>query len=335
MLPPESFHTTPIPGDKISVLNSNDIKKLGPKLPQLHLRMDDSMAFTESYKVILEQILGNHNPQSEKEKEKEREILNQIMVEFFKFDIQKAIPINLELNNETDIKILMSENYLALRLEYANLSFEEAWSKIRNIIIRESQNNEDRHETKKVKPARIVKGNRGGHNKKADKKEVLLKPLDIIDRNLARSGRIGLPMIFMMTPDLKNEERLFLPSASSLNAVMYGTLNFYSFFRHFHCLYERLIKARTLGVKEFEDELAKKPGLKEKFEKLSEAKKEELKTERYRKVYLIGLNSILNGDIDAAHYEDFCKQCLGPQGYLMFSLDKLVNSVLYKSNNRS
>ena len=43
MLPPEHFHTTPISGDAIAALTSAEIKRYGPKLPQLHLRFDDSV----------------------------------------------------------------------------------------------------------------------------------------------------------------------------------------------------------------------------------------------------------------------------------------------------
>ena len=97
------------------------------------------------------------------------------------------------------------------------------------------------------------------------------------------------------------EDSIFLPTGTEGNSeIMYGTANFYSFFRHFHCLYERLIKARALAGKELEAELEKKSELLSKYSDLIAKKKEELKGERYEQIYLKGLYSLLGSNIDAA-----------------------------------
>ena len=326
MLPPEHFHTTPISGDAIAALTSAEIKRYGPKLPQLHLRFDDSVAFMETYKFIAEQILIGHNTQSEKNKEKA--LLDTIMCQFFKFDVNSVTLDNSEDPSELDIKIFMNDNYLKNRLELSEKNFTDSWGEISKIISQEIQNSDDKHENKKVKVARPPKGTRGGHNKKADKKDVPIRPLDIIDRGLANDGHNGPAMLFFISDDIVKDDKIFLPSASDFNSVMYATVNFYSFFRHFHCLYERLIKARVLADKGLEEELERKPELKVKYDSLTEEKKAELKAERYEQMYVKGLNSLLNGNIDTARYEEFCQHCLGKQAYLLFSIDKLINSVL-------
>jgi histone deacetylase complex regulatory component SIN3 len=184
------------------------------------------------------------------------------------------------------------------------------------------------HELKKTKVNRLAKGARGGHNKKMDRKENVVRGLDIVDRGLVHSEHNGPPMEFHIDKG-KRENMHFLPSSAELNAVMYGTVNFYSFFRHFHCLYERLIKARVLATKGLEEVIEGKIELRNKYANLTEEKKKELQDEQYEEIYIRGLNALIHGNIDTAKYEDFCRHCLGPQAYLMFSLDKLINSVLF------
>lgn len=324
MLPPEHFHTTPIPGDAIAALSSDEAVKLGPKLPQLHLRLDNNQAFTDAYKMIVEQIVTGGGTQSEKEKE--RSMVDKIMQEFFKFDVKKVTFNKPEAFTENDVKVFMNENFLQQRLELANMTFGDAWTTIKSRSMQDVQNNEG-YENKKSKANRPPKGTRGGHNKKIDKKDNVGRVLGITDRVLSHSGHTGPLMEFFMKDNIPKAERQFLPVPSELNAVMYGSANFYSFFRHFHCLYERIIKARALAGKGLEEELERRPELQSKYLSLSDEKKQQLQVERYEEIYLKGLRSLLYNAVDAAKYEDFCRHCLGSQGYLMFSTDKLIGYV--------
>jgi len=324
MLPPEYFHTTPIPGDAIAALSSDEAIKLGPKLPQLHLRLDNTLAFTDAYRMIVEQIIGGSGTQSEKEKE--RSMVDKIMQEFFKFDVKKVTFSKPEAFTENDIKVFMNDNFLEQRLELSDMTFIDAWKTIKSRSMQDIQNNEG-YENKKAKANRPPKGTRGGHNKKVDKKDNVGRVSGINDRTLSHSGHTGPLMEFFTEDNIPKAERQLLPVLSELNAVMYGSVNFYSFFRHFHCLYERVIKARALVAKGLEEELERRPELQSKYSGLTEERKQLLQSERYEEIYLKGLRSLLHNTIDAAKYEDFCKHCLGSQGYLMFSIDKLINSV--------
>lgn len=326
MLPPEQFHTVPIPGDAIAALTSEEATKLGPKLPQLHLRLDDAEAFTDAYKLIVDQILSGCTTQSEKDKAKL--ILDKIMIEFFKFDAKKVNIDKPEPFNENDMKLFMNDGFLQQRLELSNMTFADAWKVIKNQNMQDIQSNEG-NENKKAKVNRPPKGTRGGHNKKIDKKDNIARTLGISDRGLIHSNHTGAPMAFLLEDKMPKAERKFLPTASELNAVMYGSVNFYSFFRHFHCLYERIIKARALAGKGLEEELERRPELQAKYSSLPVQTKDQLQSERYDQVYLKGLQSLLQNTIDVAKYEDFCRHCLGSQGYLMFSIDKLINSVYF------
>eukprot|EP00826_Nyctotherus_ovalis_P063857 TRINITY_DN9363_c0_g5_i2.p1 TRINITY_DN9363_c0_g5~~TRINITY_DN9363_c0_g5_i2.p1 ORF type:complete len:514 (+),score=148.58 TRINITY_DN9363_c0_g5_i2:1419-2960(+) len=324
MLPPEHFHTMAIAGDGIAALSSDEVIRLGPKLPQLHLRFDNGQAFKEAYRFIVEQIVAGSNTQAEKEKA--RGIVDKIMQEFFKFDTRKVALSKSEFFTENDMKLFMSENFLQQRLELTNMNFNDAWEAMKSRNMQDSQSN-DGHESKKPKVNRPPKGTRGGHNKKVDKKDTVARALGISDRGLTHLGYTGPPMEFFMEDNIPKEERQFLPVPSELNAVMYGSVNFYSFFRHFHCLYERIIKARALAGKGLEEELERRPELLAIYRALTEEKKLLLQVERYEEIYVKGLKSLLYGAIDIAKYEDFCRHCLGSQGYLMFSIDKLINSV--------
>ena len=134
-------------------------------------------------------------------------------------------------------------------------------------------------------------------------------------------------MEFNISDESKENTELFLPKSTNENMVLYGTVNFYSFFRNFHCLYERIIKAMNLAERGLEEQLERNPKLQTAYKVLSNEKKESLINERYEQIFIRGLRSALRGDIDSTRYEDFCRYLLGSQSYLMFSIDKLVNSV--------
>jgi len=317
-LAPEHFHTIPMEGDEIAMMSAEEVKKYGSKLPQLQLRFDEPKAFVDTYKIILEFILMNSNTQHEKDKQ--REVLDKIMIEFFKFDVKKVVLNTSEPFTENEIKALTSEAFFTTRLEHTDLPFDTLWQQFQENM-EDINNDEKTHELKKIKGNRSSKSARGGHNKKVDKNAV--RRLDIIERGLVNPGHKGPAMHFYIEDKVSKDNARFLPSSVGLNAVMYGTQEFYSFFRHFHCLYERLIKARVLGKRGVEEELERRENL-----QLQDEKNAILERSQYEEVYLRCLKSLLHGTIDTAKYEDFCRHCLGPQAYLMFSIDKLIHTVI-------
>jgi len=334
MLQPDEFHVKPISGDIIGNMNSTDVKKYAEKMPQYQLRFDKKDAFIEAYKIIIDQIMSAHGIQIDKDKT--RLMLDKLIEDFLKFDTQSIPTEEGEALSEEEIKLIMSEGFLQKRLENSELPFSEAWEKIKSANAQET--GEDKNaDIKKPKTSRPVKAARGGHNKKADKKEAAGKIISSLERGLIENSSYAGPQIELFKEKSnKLEDAMFLPKpVKNESEILYGTASFYSFFRHFHCLYERLIKARELAENGLDSELEKKPEIQGKFKEILAKKKAELISERYEQIYLKGLYSLLRNNIDTTKYEDFCRQILGTQAYLLFSIDKLINSVFFhclKSN---
>ncbi len=343
MLVPEPFHTIPVEHDDVAKLGpaysplynlatNREVKKYASKLPQFQLLFDRRNAFDEAYRLVLDQIVSSHTAQPDQDHTKA--FFTRLMEDFFCCDCAHIDSAEGEGFTEDDIRVAMSENFLTKRLEHGEMALAETWGKVREEVAgADAKGGEESKsaDAKKAKPVRLPKTTRGGHNKKMDKKgDNNGKGVVLFDRGLAKSPvkEPSEPMELLHQKGKKIEDALFLPTATSDHCnVMYGTADFYSFFRHFHCLYERLIKARTFAGKALEADLEKRPELATKFSALLGKKRDELKTERYEQVYLKGLYAYLRGNIDAAKYEDFCRHTLGPQGYLLFTMDKLISAV--------
>jgi len=314
MLSPETFHVNPIEGDEVAALSSEQIKKFASKLPQYQLRFDNKEAFEDAYRLVLHQILNGHASQTEKDKA--RNALDNLMENFIEFDV-KALPGNeVEELSEEDVKVIMDENIVIKRIEHLDLEVSVVLEKLKTDTMR---NNGD-EKNQKIKTTRQSKTNRGGYNKKAEGSKIP----PVLNRGLVHDTHNGLSIEIMKTENISLENSMFFPIRKN---VFYGNANFYSFFRHFFCLYERLIKARELAGEDMELKVKSKSNIEAKHLEIWEEKKEELKKEIYRQVYLKGLYSVLSNTIDTARYEDFCRHCVGPKAYLLFAIDKLINSV--------
>lgn len=240
-------------------------------------------------------------------------------------------PTLFDTYTEEELKILSSPSFFVRRIESPSLQIDEALRKFRDELATMGQKESEENlgfDLKKSRPGRVPRAGRGGQNRKTDKKnEYNSKSQEFFMRitNEECSANIGLAV----QKDRKPEDCIFLPiSGEAKLNILYGTQSIYSFFRHFHCLYERLIKARTLAASHFEEELEKRPDLIAKMEPMLSQKKEEFKSERYELIYLRCLCSILRGNLEAAKYEDFCRAYLGSQSYLLFTMDKLINSIV-------
>lgn len=96
--------------------------------------------------------------------------------------------------------------------------------------------------------------------------------------------------------------------------MFYGTKNLYIFIRFFYVLYERLYKAKEIS-NFFEDN--------EKTRKLKQEEKNELASERYNTFKNILISSFKLRDIK---YEDYLRSIFGKQAFLLFTIDKTLQS---------
>eukprot|EP00826_Nyctotherus_ovalis_P041155 TRINITY_DN4112_c0_g4_i1.p1 TRINITY_DN4112_c0_g4~~TRINITY_DN4112_c0_g4_i1.p1 ORF type:complete len:431 (+),score=132.31 TRINITY_DN4112_c0_g4_i1:75-1367(+) len=314
MLPPENFHVQPVEGDEVAALSSEQVARFAAKLPQYQMRFDNVDAFGDAYRVVLHQILNGHASQTEKDKA--RNMLDSLMENFIELDVKSFSSDDIEEFSEDDIKTLMDENTLLKRMEQLDLDIPAFLEKLKADVMK--SNGEEKGQ--KPKAARQSKTNRGGYNKRMEGAKIP----QVLDRGLTHNEHNGLPMEFERESDQSMESAMFLPAGKN---VFYTNANFYSFFRHFYCLYERLIKAKALSGEEIETQIKNKTNLEAKYTEKWKEKKDELKIEVYKQIYLKGLYSLLSSTIDTAKYEDFCRHYLGTQAYLLFSIDKLINSV--------
>lgn len=293
---------------------------------------ENSSAFEDACKLILYQIKTSHYAPNEKEKIKNAFV--KIMENFFGFECPKIQYENEDSSelfdtlSEDELKTLSTSAFLIKRIENPTMTIDEVLRRYREEIALSAKLSDDKigADGKKAK-GRAPRVGRGGPVKKSDKKgEINLKSQDYNFLSLPYEKRIDMNLIAQK--DIKSEDSMFLP-CNNLN-ILYGTVHIYSFFRHFHCLYERLIKARTLSGIAFDSEIEKRPEIIVKLEPAFSSKKEEFKAERYDVIYLRSLRSLLRGTVDASKYEDFCRVYLGSQSYLMFTMDKLIISVINK-----
>lgn len=113
----------------------------------------------------------------------------------------------------------------------------------------------------------------------------------------------------------KIDENIYLPKGDSEKSqTFYGTKNLYIFLRFFYVLYERLFKAKEIS-KYFEDN--------EKTRLLSDSDKEELSRERYGTFKNILIGSL---KLRETKYEDYLRSLFGKQAFLLFTIDKTLQS---------
>jgi histone deacetylase complex regulatory component SIN3 len=288
------------------------------------------------------QIMGIHNGQIEKSRM--ILLLKQIMTAFFCYDIPNISESGQEALQyfgcftEEEMKVLCSENFLAKRLENANMKLDDLLKKMHEELLASGAIDGDEKSYTDIKnkaKGRTQRPARGQHNKKTEKRgENCSKVVPLLEFNavalIPPPG--GYPArISMISQQYNKENSLFLPK--NFCNVIFAPPHFYSFLRHFHCLYERLIKARNIAASCFESDIEKSPELSAKVDAMmnSPNKKLELKTERYEQIFLKGLCSLMKGQVDPAKFEDFCRCHLGAQAYLMFTMDKLLSSVFIVS----
>jgi histone deacetylase complex regulatory component SIN3 len=265
------------------------------KMPQYQLLFDNKEILIQSIQVL---YCGLANSYADPKKRKEACSLFKDMVESFfgiKFNCEE-----LELLTEDEAWVILSKEFVLKRLQNFKKPLVDA--------IQELQVDED--EEIKV-------------NKKW--KELLLNGASKVPNN-----------IFQVTEfEVKEQEARFIPMFNSSESnLLFGGQEFYSFFRHLHCLYERLKVAHDYIGQAFEQELECKPEIYSAFSSFIKENKEQIREERYGKIFFPSVVSYTLGEIKTEAYEDLCKWLIGSRAYILFTIDKLTRSVHITCNLR-
>ena len=77
----------------------------------------------------------------------------------------------------------------------------------------------------------------------------------------------------------------------------------------------------------FEQELERMPEISAKYGALIKTNMQQLKSERYYKIFIRGVISNILGEIDITAYEELCKWLMGSRAYLLLTIEKLIRSV--------
>lgn len=112
-------------------------------------------------------------------------------------------------------------------------------------------------------------------------------------------------------------QTVFVPSVKKDTIMFYGTQQIYFLVRFYYTLYERFMKAYEIS-NEFEDN--------NKNSQLSEEEKKSLANDRYETFKWI-LVHLIRGNIENEKYEDFLRSIFGTKAYLMFYIDKIIQTV--------
>lgn len=134
----------------------------------------------------------------------------------------------------------------------------------------------------------------------------------------------------------------YFPTASGLkfplpkrnSHVAYGSSNLYYFIRLYQMLYIRLSKLKNLSKELLADppRWTRKSKLAQKLGLQSKALDEYLNTDRYE-VLLKLIEELCQGSIDGSNFEDICRRMFGTGGYIIFTVDRLLNGLVKQINN--
>eukprot|EP00826_Nyctotherus_ovalis_P008122 TRINITY_DN12096_c0_g1_i2.p1 TRINITY_DN12096_c0_g1~~TRINITY_DN12096_c0_g1_i2.p1 ORF type:complete len:757 (-),score=151.79 TRINITY_DN12096_c0_g1_i2:147-2417(-) len=321
-LPPEVFHTTRIPGDTALRPSEREVSGLLP--PQLLLRFDDPRAFAETYKILLKQISRKCTLDTEINKVKFA--FGSIMTEFFKFDVTKINPGTAEDFTVAELKRLASEQFFDIRLKNKHLHILDVWKEVGGRVQRIRKRNQNPDCTSEKAQEHRDKDTENKLNEENEESEEMDEEVneeedeEVAEEWLEEDEEEEADVIPYMEY-FEEGNGSFSPTPRESKAVLYGTLEFYSFFRYFHCIYERLMKGRVLAGKGVEEKMRKRSG-----SRIQEMYMDKLKREQYEEIYMRGLNLLLSNRMENTKYETFCKHCLGSQHYLMYGIDKIIVS---------
>ncbi|KAF8031803.1 hypothetical protein BT93_D0882 [Corymbia citriodora subsp. variegata] len=106
---------------------------------------------------------------------------------------------------------------------------------------------------------------------------------------------------------LSKRVQAVLPAERKCSQIFYGNDDFYVLFRLHQILYERILSAKTNSINTDRRRISEDIG----------------STDPYAR-FMSVLYNLLDGTIDNAKFEDECRDIIGNQSYVLFTLDKLI-----------
>jgi len=264
----------------------------------------------------------------------------QEFIEFVKLFFGLKISDNyLEIKpfSSNDLELLVYENFLMTRLQNEKKSLEE----IIEILYENQEDSKNNSENEKndendLENKRKNKALKIARKRKAEQENISQKMIEKIKEISGKNDFLSElnEQISIYSENTENSSK-FLPSYNNtgITNLLYSGQYFYSFFRHIHCLYERLRAAYFLIENCFEQEIETNVEAKTKFADLIKENKRKFINERYEQIFLPTIITYLQGEIDMESYEDVCKWLLGPRAYLLYTADKLISSVFFDWKN--
>lgn len=105
--------------------------------------------------------------------------------------------------------------------------------------------------------------------------------------------------------------------------VLFANEHFYVFFRYHRYLYDRLCQARKCCAQKNQPQFRQTGEPEPVTDANSEAQQRE-EADRLHTLFRQRMQALLEGHLDSSAYEDQCRSLLGNNGYVLFTLDKLL-----------
>ncbi len=108
--------------------------------------------------------------------------------------------------------------------------------------------------------------------------------------------------------------------------VFYGSTMMYSILRFIYTIYDRLLVAKDLVAKRISQELIDRVYLQKQYREFFSEEDIGFIKEQVFTRFIIGIEMFLRNQqtIEVAKYEEFCRNLLGSQAYLLFGIEKLI-----------
>lgn len=263
------------------------------KMPQYQLLFDDNKLLVQTIQIL---YCGLANSYTDPKKHKEA-------CSAFKDIIESLFSVNFSCEDlgvftEDEAWTILSDGFLAKRLQ----NFHKPLASVIEEILVAEKDDKEAIKTTKIKKWKGLLSN--------------------------RTSKATHSLMKLFEFEIRKQKERFIPVFKADEAsLFYGGQRFYSFFRHLHCLYERLKVANTFINQAFEQELERRPEINATFGSFIKENIEQIRKERYIDIFFPSTISYALGEIGTEAYEDLCKWLIGSKAYILFTLDKLVRSV--------
>jgi len=263
-------------------------------MPQYRILFNDKERLTGALQLVY-YSLSNSYTAIDKCKEGSS-VFKEFVESFFEVKLSNG---EFEVFTQGDVWELLENTFLTKRLDNIQKPLETVLEEIKASKLKGEDESETRMLNKQLKKKKS--------NKLAERSSIEKKSLH--------------------TFEIKRNVEKFIPEYKGEGSLLYGNQWIYSFIRHLHCLYERLQVAYDFIIPAFEQELERMPEISAKYGALIKTNMQQLKSERYYKIFIRGVISNILGEIDITAYEELCKWLMGSRAYLLLTIEKLIRSV--------